>query len=178
MKKFLIIISGFLILSSCISIHKAERIENYKLSTKKINQVDLTSYVIQYSGNGMRHFENMYQRFFDVEDHFSIYELETTSLFGSEKFKVFSHFDQDYDKSLSIFDVIDSAQESKKTQQEKDRDKPYKDRREEQDRKNNKVEYVYIQIMGEDGQDILAEKSMRKDAILQKLHQLRKQLNR
>lgn len=175
MKKSVILLIVFPLLSACFYTHKAKRIDRYELTTPKKGVVKLTAYTFQFTGN-RKLIEPIIHGFFNLKLDSPIYNFETKNLVDGEKVEVYLTANSDADKTFGVLDVYDVVQNKKDEDFDREYgthfadDKPRKNR-------NKPIQYFHIQVMGEKGEDLLAEHTLKKRIVLTKLDALRRQLN-
>lgn len=176
MKKIVLLLVVSLCLSSCFYTHRAREIEVYELDYPKKEGEGLTTYIFEYTGN-RKAFEKRTKAFFGLSQDYLPLTFHTTTLYSAETLTVYLYSAKDKDKYVNLFGSILSAflykdddeytSEATKKRHEKARTVV----------KEEEHQYIYIQVTDAAEKDILATKSMIRNAVIGKLNRYKNLIN-
>ncbi len=174
MKKvvFLVVV---LCLQSCFYIHRAPEIPTYKIVENQENQDALNTYIFEYNGSFAQK-TRLIEDFFVLTETQNPYYFTTTSLVEGKELRVDISPVNDYDKHFNLLEGILDAKENRdsKTHEQKRRKAIQDAKDDKRKERQNKHQYLYIRVMGENGEDLLKGKSLEKRMVLLRLHEFRK----
>ncbi len=166
MKKIIVLFILVFSFQSCFRIHKARRIDEYKLYDSKLKN-STTSYGFRLKASRISFYPNA-KRFFKVEGDYLPDSFITTELYSKEKLEVSFYLTSDRDKYLDFFtgtfNSIIGVQDGLKGEQISQKgDEVYN--------------YVYVKVKDLHGNDVFTKEGERKDAVIEKLNEFRAFLN-
>jgi hypothetical protein len=162
---------------SCIPLHTAERIDDYNLEESDKTHRDLTVYKFQYTGSLSR-FRKFTRSYFDLSENTNLEDFETLQIYPDTKMKVYIFNSEDVDSKLTLFDVSEKVQDSKKSKEELRKEKPLNEAKAERRKNRNTIHYIHIQVMDENGEDVFEKSSLYKNVVIKKLSDYRMQLKK
>jgi len=168
---------GVLVLGmqSCIPIHTAKRIPTHEITESKHAYVDLQAYSFEYDGN-YNQFPETVKRFFDLSSDANVYEFTTDNLIENKSVKVFISSSSDRTQYIDLVGFfLDNNDDEEETETEQDR--RIREQREKERNKIGEINYLFVQLMDENGTDLLAEDGFLKSIAMQKLKQFQVKIN-
>ncbi|MBW2961549.1 hypothetical protein [Mesonia aestuariivivens] len=166
MKKIILLFVLVFTFQSCFRIHKARRIDSYKLYDSRLKNGAI-SYGFHLNASRISFYPKA-RRFFQIEKDYLPEPFKTKILYPKEELEVSFYLSSDQDKKIDLFTAIfnyvigfEDAIESDHIS--KDGDDVYN--------------YVYVKVKDLQGKDVFSEDDDRRKAVLKKLNDFRYYLN-
>lgn len=176
MKK-LFLLFALVIMQSCIPIHTAKRIPSYEISDEentKNTYVDLSTYTFEYNSENSN-FRKITRNFFELSEDVNVYNFETEALIEDRTVKIFISESSDTNSYLNLMGLF--VPESNNNESESERETKDNMRKLSTSGISSPLNYIHIQIMDQDGSDLLADDGLLKAIAIQKLKQFQLKIN-
>ncbi len=158
---------------SCIPVYTAKRISTHEISDGGQEFLELKAYTFQYKGNNFNYFKAI-RDFFELSNDVNLNEFITNDFIENKELKFFISRDIDRDSYLDLTGLVfgnkdNDNQNNSHNINDKEGDITIKN--------GGEVHYVYIQILDENGNDLLATDNFWKSIAIQKLKKLQEKIN-
>ena len=166
MKKIILLFIIVFSFQSCFRVHKAPRIESYKLIPSKLKNGS-TSYAFHLDASRISFYPRA-QRFFEIKEDYLPESFTTRLLYPEEELEVTFYLSTDQDKKLDLFTAtFNSIIGSENGIKGKDISRKGED----------VFNYVYVKVKDLEGNDVFTEDDERRKSVIKVLNSFRNYLN-